>query len=419
MPVPRYSSVRLRWQRGLEGDGSRSGEGSLLKKPTILFVSHSADRYGAEKSLLDLVLGINRDRYDVIVLVPKRGPLTDILSAHSVKYIVSFYTKWIDNNLVLAKTLIRTVINVVALIRLLMIIKSYSIGVIYTNTIVIPIGALLSRFLGIPHIWHIREFVHEDRGARFNYGTTRSMKLIKKSSERVICNSKAICKKMGQYIPAGKLAVVYNGLLESNKTVLELPVRKAPHQRDKSILCTAGVIAPHKGQKDAIIALSLLRRRGVNARLRILGLGHWLHIRGLKRLANELGVSEQIKWCGYLPNALDIFRSSDVLLVCSRFEPFGRVAVEAMSVGTPVIGTNGGGLVEIIDDGYNGLLYPAGNYEMLTDQIMRLLAELNLYESISRNAILSVYERYTRDRYINEIELIIKETIKEPARKNY
>ncbi|MCK4789018.1 MAG: glycosyltransferase family 4 protein, partial [Desulfobacteraceae bacterium] len=249
-------------------------------------------------------------------------------------------------------------------------------------------------------------------------GTTRSMKIIRKSSERVICNSKAISNKMGQYIPAGKLTVVYNGLLEGSKTASEIPVRKAPHQ-EQSILCIAGAIASHKGQKDAIIALSLLRRRGVNARLRILGLGHWLYLRGLKRLANELGVSEHIMWYGYLTNALDVYRSSDVLLVCSRFEPFGRVAVEAMSVGTPVIGTNGGGLIEIIDDGYNGLLYPAGNYEMLADQIMRLLTELNLYEFISRNAILSVYERYTQDRYVNEIELIIKETIKEPARKNY
>ncbi len=390
----------------------RAGESSSLKKPAILFVSHSAGRYGAEKSLLDLVLGIDRDRYDVIVLVPKKGPLTDILSAHGVRYITIFYTKWIDSNLIFAKVPIRTIINVVALIRLLMIIKSCSIRVIYTNTVVIPIGAILSRFLGIPHIWHIREFVQEDRGARYIYGTTRSMKLISQSSEKVICNSKAIRSKMGQYIPSGKLAVVYNGLLGSNKTTLELSVKKVPDPQDKLILCIAGAIAPHKGHRDAISALSFLRSRAVNAHLVILGLGHWLHIMALKRLASELGVSEQIKWYGYVQNALHVFKSSDVLLVCSRFEPFGRVAVEAMSVGTPVIGTNAGGLTEIIDHGYTGLLYPAGNYELLADQIMRLLEESNLYESISRNAIFSVYKRYTQDRYINEIELIIKGALK-------
>lgn len=390
----------------------RAGEGSSLKKPAILFVSHSAGRYGAEKSLLDLVLGLDRDRYDVIILVPKKGPLTDILSAHGVRYITIFYTKWIDNNLIYAKIPIRTIINAVALIRLLMIIKSYSIRVIYTNTVVIPIGALLSRFLGIPHIWHIREFVQEDRGARFIYGTTRSMKLISQSSQKVICNSKAIRSKMSRYIPAGKLAVVYNGLLGSNQTALELSVKKAPDSQGDLVLCIAGAIAPHKGQKDAILALSFLRRRAVKAQLVILGLGHWLHIMALKRLASKLGVSEQIKWYGYLQNALDVFRSSHVLLVCSRFEPFGRVAVEAMSVGTPVIGTDAGGLTEIIDHGSTGLLYPAGNYQLLADQIMRLIEESRLYESISRNAILSVHQRYTQDRYVNEIELIIKDALK-------
>ncbi len=389
-----------------------------MNRPTILFVSHSAGRYGAEKSLLDLVFGINRDLYDVIVLVPKRGPLTELLGEHKIKYIVSFYTKWSDSNLVPLKALIRTVINVIALIRLLMIIKPHSIGVVYTNTVVIPIGALLSRFLRIPHIWHVREFVHEDRGARFIYGTTRSMRLITKSSERVICNSKAISNKMSHYIPAGKLTVVYNGLLEGSKTASEIPVRKAPHQ-EQSILCIAGVIAPHKGQKDAIMALSFLRGRGLNARLLILGLGNWLYLKRLKRLANDLGVSNDVIWYGYLPNALDVFKSSDILLVCSRLEPFGRVAVEAMSVGTPVIGTNGGGLLEIIDDGNNGLLYPVGNCNALADQIMRLLTDPKLYEFISRNAILSVYERYTKERYIDEIELIIAEAIKKRQGKFY
>ena len=167
------------------------------------------------------------------------------------------------------------------------------------------------------------------------------------------------------------------------------------------------------------MALSFLRGRGLNARLLILGLGNWLYLKRLKRLANDLGVSNEVIWYGYLPNALDVFRSSDILLVCSRFEPFGRVAVEAMSVGTPVIGTDGGGLPEIIDDGHNGLLYPAGNCNVLADQIMRLLTDPKLYEFISRNAILSVYERYTKERYIDEIELIIAEAIKKRQGKFY
>ena len=389
-----------------------------MTRPTILFVSHSAGRYGAEKSLLDLVLGINRDLYNVIVLVPRRGPLTELLGKHGVRYIVSFYTKWIDNNLIPLKAIIRTVINVIALIRLLRILKSHSIGLVYTNTVVIPIGALLSRFLRIPHIWHVREFVHEDRRARFNYGTTLTMRFIAKYSEKVICNSKAISNKMGQYIPAEKLTVVYNGLLEGSKTASEIPVRKAPRE-ERSTLCIAGAIAPHKGQQDAIKVLSLLRERGRNARLLILGLGSWLYLKRLKRLANDLGVSNDVIWQGYLPNAVDVFRSADIVLVCSRFEPFGRVAVEAMSVGTPVIGTNGGGLIEIIDDGKNGLLYPAGNCNALADQIMRLSTDSRLYEIISRNAILSVYERYTKGRYIDEIELIIAAAIEKRQGEYY
>jgi glycosyltransferase involved in cell wall biosynthesis len=103
--------------------------------------------------------------------------------------------------------------------------------------------------------------------------------------------------------------------------------------------------------------------------------------------------------------------SADITLVCSTCEAFGRVAVESMSVGTPVVGSNSGGLPEIIEDEVNGLLYKPGNPQMLANQVTRLVNDPELYELISQNCISSVYKRFTTDRYVADIESIIREVV--------
>lgn len=346
----------------------------------------------------------------ILVLVPAKGPLTCILEEKNIDYIVIRYMGWLGRKKTILKGTYRALVNAVAYIRLIKKLKAVSIDLIYTNTVYSPLGAMLSSGLGVPHIWHIHEFVHEDLDAKYDLGTNLSMKLINKTSAKVICNSVAVCKKMANYIPMEKLAVVYNGFPEFNERPQGKLNKNGVCVKEKLRLCIIGSLHPGKGHIDAIQALHVLANDGVDAELRIVGTGNKKYIRRLETLANKLGVSDRISWVGFMSNPIDVFTLSDITLVCSKSEAFGRVAVEAMSVGCPVVGTNSGGLPEIIEDNVNGLLYQPGDYKMLAAQILRL-KDRELYQWISKNAISSVYKRFTMDRCVSDTESIIRKVV--------
>jgi hypothetical protein len=66
----------------------------MTNKLNILFISHSANLYGAERSLLDFIIGLKSYNIKPLILVPAKGPLTKILEEQDIEYIVSFYMGW-------------------------------------------------------------------------------------------------------------------------------------------------------------------------------------------------------------------------------------------------------------------------------------------------------------------------------------
>ncbi|MFT5823024.1 MAG: glycosyltransferase involved in cell wall biosynthesis [Crocinitomix sp.] len=108
---------------------------------------------------------------------------------------------------------------------------------------------------------------------------------------------------------------------------------------------------------------------------------------------------------------LDVMKQTDILIVPSRYEPFGLVAIEAMEKGKPVIGTDTGGLSEIIQDNYNGLLNPAQNGSLGLYQAMKYLAD-NPIERIKMgvHARSSVLENYTIERITRLVNAQLKRT---------
>ncbi|MGV7643106.1 glycosyltransferase, partial [Mycobacterium kansasii] len=76
---------------------------------------------------------------------------------------------------------------------------------------------------------------------------------------------------------------------------------------------------------------------------------------------------------------------ADLLLLCSDHEPFGRVIIEAMSQGTPVVGTRGGGVPEIIEHGMSGFMYEIGNTDELAQYIRQILDDKAVWSLLSQN----------------------------------
>ncbi len=383
----------------------------MRRKYTILFFSHSAALYGAERSLLDLLMGIDRTAFHPIVALPEEGPLADKLKDEGVDVRITGHQNWMGGKYFYLAAILRFVANIVTFVKLRLWLKAPHVALIYTNTSATPMGGLLAQSLGIPHIWHIREFIPTGTGGNFYYGNRLSFWFIMRSSSTIVCNSHQLEKKLAPYLPAEQMVVVHNGVLSCQP---ENELAKSPPTRKNELqLAMVGSVGPNKGIADGIKAVAALNDMGINVRLKIAGDGLQKNKDRLQDLAKDLEVTNQIDWLGYIDDPSSLYRQVHIVLVCSRWESFGRVAVEAGAQGCPVIATNRGGLLEVIEEHKTGFFYEPGDIETLTINIVSLLENSARYQEISANAQQSVYSRFTTNQYVANMTKVIENTLSE------
>lgn len=112
----------------------------------------------------------------------------------------------------------------------------------------------------------------------------------------------------------------------------------------------------------------------------------------LEQRARELGLDGRVRFLGALPRdrVLRLFRAADASLLPSSWENFPHTVVEALAVGTPVIATAVGGVPEVVHDGENGLLVPAGDAQALGEAITRFFSDAGLRTRLADAAAPSV-----------------------------
>jgi glycosyltransferase involved in cell wall biosynthesis len=129
--------------------------------------------------------------------------------------------------------------------------------------------------------------------------------------------------------------------------------------------------APHKGQVDLVRAVPLVLKRRPGAVFVLVGQGELLD--ELRALARELGVAEAVRFPGFRTDIADFLDLFHVFVMSSREEGLCTSIIDAMAVGTPVVGTRAGGIPELVIDGETGLLAPVADPEGLAATIIRAL----------------------------------------------
>ncbi len=341
----------------------------------IMYINHENALGGGTRSLLGIIDRVisNKDVH-ITVIIPHigNGLLENELKIRKINYYKLYYNWWMipqNRNIFIPK--IKTqIVNYTAAQNIAKIAFNNQIDIIHSNSSVINMGALVSKITGIPHIWHIREFGEEDHNLKFINRRSKCINFINENSSRVIAISKAVYEKYASEIIHDKLELIYNGVEERDLSEKVNILNK----KEFNILL-AGAIKENKGQKQAILAIEkLINDFGYkNIFLFLAGSDENGYMDYLEQLVKQKRIESNIKFLGYTEEIDKIRDVMDLELVCSKKEAFGRVTVEAMMSGNPIIGSNTGATIELIINNYNGLLYTENNIIELSEKIKLLV----------------------------------------------
>jgi len=166
----------------------------------------------------------------------------------------------------------------------------------------------------------------------------------------------------------------------------------------------AGRLVREKGVDVLIKAFAETLKEVPSARLIIAGDGR--EAKKVKELVDDLGICSHVSMLGHVAaSELDsALNEAWVQVVPSLWEePFGIVAIEAMSRGTAVIASDSGGPREIIDNGNTGFLVPPGDVSSLSDTLVKILKSKELAETMGRNSRAAAQSRFGEEQFLNEL----------------
>lgn len=378
----------------------------------VLYVSHSAvDTAGAELAMAELTKAIlNSKAMTLDIVVPAEGPLQDRMTSFGATAAVVPDLTWTElywlrqydpTRGAAFRYGLRRCRSVARLMRLIYRNK-YDVVVSNTSTIITP--ALAARLMRIPHVWYVQEFGEADHDLRYDIGFQRSMMMIGTLSAGVLVPSEAVRAALAQWVDPTKLRIILYAV--------DGP-RPLPAAREDATwkLVLVGRKAPGKGQIDALDAVESLLRMNHPVKLRLVGGGDPAYIRSLMAHAERLGILPDVDFIEATHDVAPQYQWANIVLMCSRAEAFGRVTIEAMKHGRPVIGAGAAGTKELIRHGENGLLYQPGSADDLASKVVELMSDGPKMARITSAARDWAERTFSLDAYVGDFTQALRDAV--------
>ncbi len=388
----------------------------------IAYLTHYTELYGANRSLIDLALELRgRGEIEPLVVAPRDGALLEFLRDEGITCAIFPFEPWMSERRYSGRfyhklkqwwgyeqsAMDRARNNVLVVPAIAQWLKAQRVSLVHANSAAVSIGAAVAREAGVPLVQHVREMpekhyrLHLDMG-RGAYGDALQR------ADRIIAISHAAEVDLKRYAPAARTTVAYNGVLRKMRYA-ELAQQAEERWLNTSPIRFAmvGLLHPGKRYDEAVDAVRAVRAKGHDVRLSIAGGGR---DKDLITHIHRAGLQDVVELLGYVEDPFPLFRSAHALVMCSRDEAMGRVTVEAMASGLPVIGHASGGTPELVRDGITGLLYPDGPSALAT-RLLELIGDLPRARQMGRAGMEEAAQRFTVEGYAKEVLAVYREVL--------
>lgn len=276
-------------------------------------------------------------------------------------------------------------------------------------------GGMLAKLKGVPLVCHLRLPPPSHFCGQYRIGLSQASRLITISE-----------KTHQEYVNRGfcedAIDVVHNGIATDRYIMTdscdEIKMKKGI-PLGSFVITYAGRFHPAKGIKTLLKAFSLFKMREKNGILLLSGseVEDWTtrhdgkYVQLLQEEADRLGIQKDIFWQGHEQNIPDLFGISDVVVLPSLWsEPFGRILIEAMACGTPAVGSQVGGISEILSGEFSRFLFTAGDSEALACLLAQVKELKQQDPDISRRCKNHVSLHFSLSQNIKKIENIFQQT---------
>jgi glycosyltransferase involved in cell wall biosynthesis len=343
----------------------------------LLFLTHAGDPGGAEFKMLDLCHTL---RTSTEVMLFQHGSLENILSEQKIRFSVCPLPRALsrvrrESSLLDMVKAFPSAMSLIAKVSR----KGRSFGaVVCMSQKSFVLAALAKIFMRRPILWFMNDLLSPEH---FSAGAIKLVVcLAKYTADHIVLNSEASLESwLASGGRANRLSIIYP-VTWNDEQAAEAPdagivaaCRTAYSPMGRPLVGMFGRISRWKGQEVFLRAIADVP--GVCAL--IAGGTHFgeeEYERRIKCLARELGVDGRVVFAGHISDVTIAMASCDVIVHCSTSpEPFGRVILQAILVGTPVIASDGGGAREIVTHDETGQLTPMKDCRALSAAIRRCL----------------------------------------------
>ena len=360
----------------------------------ILYLHAGAEMYGADKVLLELIKGLNKQEFEAHVILPNKGVLVEVIEypilrrkyfnpKGMIDYIRSYhrYAKKIATYA-----------------------KQHRIDLVHNNTTAVLEGIYLKRKLKLPLLWHVHEII-----VRPKFVSDFINMLMGRYADKIITVSEAVANHVlaSRFVNKEKISVIYNGVdnasyyPKDNQSIRE----QFGIDQTSMVIGMIGRVNAWKGQNDFLDAVIPILKGNSNIVAFLAGSafeGEEWRVQELDARIASLPVAEQIKRIDYYANTNELYNMFDIFVLPSTNpDPLPTVVLEAMACGKPIVGYRHGGVCEMVEEDINGLLAKPNDSEALSRLIQNLIDNPEKISEFGQASMKRQKEMFSLESYIN------------------